>query len=281
MHDSKRHDSIRSLHRQRRIFDPHFYAAISPATKNIVLPYTGTKKMSVVFAPETSVTYHAFVQLFNDMVTKPDTLYLIGSGGGGPNLQTDSSALNFGTVVCGTHVTDSIRLYNSGNATLFISCITTALHSVFQPSPTTLAITAGDSVSIAVEFSPAASSVYNDTLTLASNAITSPDKIPLSGTGSTTDVEELKPLSSLSLDQNYPNPFQQTTTIRFTIPAAEQAELYVLDMLGRHIATIASGFFIAGSHGVSFNGSRLPTGVYTCVFQAGTTRIVRTIVHVQ
>ncbi|MBN2355734.1 family 10 glycosylhydrolase, partial [candidate division KSB1 bacterium] len=67
---------------------------------------------------------------------------------------------------------------------------------------------------------------------------------------------------TLELGQNYPNPFNNLTTIPFTIPAAGQVRIYVYDMLGRRVLTLAGEEFSAGRHKVSFDASKFASGVY-------------------
>lgn len=68
---------------------------------------------------------------------------------------------------------------------------------------------------------------------------------------------------TLSLAQNFPNPFNPSTHISFTIPDQGWARLSVFDALGRHVATLFDGNAEAGrSHSVLFDGSRNPSGTY-------------------
>ncbi len=64
------------------------------------------------------------------------------------------------------------------------------------------------------------------------------------------------------LEGNYPNPFNPSTVIRFSLPAAREVTLKVYDMTGREVATLADRFFSAGSQSVVFDGSSLASGVY-------------------
>lgn len=66
------------------------------------------------------------------------------------------------------------------------------------------------------------------------------------------------------LHQNYPNPFNPTTTITYDLATAGNLTLEVFDVLGRKVATLASGVQLAGKHAYSFNASqyRLASGVY-------------------
>jgi hypothetical protein len=73
---------------------------------------------------------------------------------------------------------------------------------------------------------------------------------------------------SFSLDENFPNPFNPTTTIRFTLAKAANVQLTVYDMLGRRVAVLVNERVSAGAHLVTFDGSRLASGVYFSRLQA-------------
>ncbi|MGE5353670.1 MAG: CHRD domain-containing protein [Acidobacteriota bacterium] len=67
---------------------------------------------------------------------------------------------------------------------------------------------------------------------------------------------------NFNLDQNYPNPFNPTTTIRFTIPQAGAVSLHIFNILGEKVATLIDGQLRAGRYEVSFDGSKVASGVY-------------------
>jgi hypothetical protein len=67
--------------------------------------------------------------------------------------------------------------------------------------------------------------------------------------------------------QAYPNPFNSSTHIYFTLPAAAEVELVVTDILGRQVAKLAHDSYPAGSHRVSWSGEdsgdhEVASGVY-------------------
>lgn len=70
-----------------------------------------------------------------------------------------------------------------------------------------------------------------------------------------------------ALGQNFPNPFNPSTEIRFRLTAPAEAELAVYNIVGQKVKTLAHGVFPAGEHSVIWDGKdeggiSLPSGVY-------------------
>jgi hypothetical protein len=76
-------------------------------------------------------------------------------------------------------------------------------------------------------------------------------------------------LGRVSMDQNSPNPFNPTTTIRFSLPNDAFAKLTVYTVNGQLVKTLVQGDLQAGSHEVMFDGSSLASGVYLYRLEAG------------
>ena len=64
------------------------------------------------------------------------------------------------------------------------------------------------------------------------------------------------------LVQNFPNPFNPSTSIRFSIPEAGIVTLKVYSLLGEEVATIVNEFKNAGNYSAQFDASSLTSGVY-------------------
>lgn len=71
------------------------------------------------------------------------------------------------------------------------------------------------------------------------------------------------------LEQNFPNPFNPSTTIRFSIPRSGMVSLRVFDILGREVATLFSQSCEAGSYSVRWEAKYTSTGVYFYRLAAG------------
>lgn len=75
--------------------------------------------------------------------------------------------------------------------------------------------------------------------------------------------------AEISLSQNFPNPFNPTTTIRYSLPVTTHARLTVFDLLGQKVAVLLDGVTEAGDHKVEFNGAELASGVYFYRLETG------------
>ena len=80
------------------------------------------------------------------------------------------------------------------------------------------------------------------------------------------------------LEQNYPNPCNPSTTIKYSIPTSEFVTLKVYDVLGNEVATLVDEEKPAGSYEVEFsakgiaygrNAYNLSSGIYFYTMQAG------------
>lgn len=90
------------------------------------------------------------------------------------------------------------------------------------------------------------------------------------GLGKESVEEEGATPTEYALDQNFPNPFNPTTQIRFQMPTDGHAVLKIFNSVGQEVATVFEGDIAAGAHTVSWNANNLASGVYFYRLEAGT-----------
>ncbi|GAB1347947.1 hypothetical protein MASR1M107_01580 [Ignavibacteriales bacterium] len=93
--------------------------------------------------------------------------------------------------------------------------------------------------------------------------------IKLIDTALTTVEEEPAIPREFTLSQNFPNPFNPETVIRFALPVSGFVKGVVYDILGREVATLINSEKSAGSHEIKFNAAGLPSGIYIFRLQTG------------
>ena len=89
--------------------------------------------------------------------------------------------------------------------------------------------------------------------------------------------------TQFALGQNFPNPFNPTTTIRYDVPAdrgGESVSLAVYDLAGQRVRQLALPAPGAGTHyvtwdGLDESGHAVASGVYLCRLQAGSLQFTR------
>ncbi|MEK9137574.1 MAG: T9SS type A sorting domain-containing protein, partial [Bacteroidota bacterium] len=100
------------------------------------------------------------------------------------------------------------------------------------------------------------------------------------GTPSGAVFKSVQPTTSVGLNdgrfplrfelaQNYPNPFNPSTTFSFSIPYSSFIIFKVYDMLGKEVRTLVNENKSAGTYGVTFDATGLPSGLYFYRLQAG------------
>jgi hypothetical protein len=86
---------------------------------------------------------------------------------------------------------------------------------------------------------------------------------------SVAEYENNSPIQ-FTLYQNFPNPFNPTTTISFDLPNSGPVSLKIYDTYGREISTLMNAVATAGKHQMIFNGEGLPSGVYFARLKSST-----------
>jgi hypothetical protein len=210
-------------------------------------------------------------------ITLPDTLSFSGhltvySDAGEPiiflsahgiwtELHANPAIINLGSAAVTDTVDTAVTLTSAGNTFVRISAVhlTTNYFTVFQmPSDS---LPAYGSSTVILRFIAQTVGTFTDTLVIE-NSVGNPVRIPLSvGVTAVDDNAALIP-KDFFLDQNYPNPFNPSTRIRFGVPRSANVTIAVFDILGRKVATLASGMMPPGVHSMVWDCSTCPSGMY-------------------
>jgi aminopeptidase N len=179
------------------------------------------------------------------------------------------SSVDFGTVTINTSKTDSVTIVNTAPVPMHISGIT-SLDGSFDVNPTAATIEPFDSLRLYVTFNPGSADFRNSKINVIHDLSNTPDQISVSGEGVLTSVKTTKGLpAEYQLYQNYPDPFNPTTTITYALPKQGHVELKIFNTLGKEIQTLVNSDQPAGVYGVQWNAQSLSSGIYICRLTAG------------
>ena len=76
--------------------------------------------------------------------------------------------------------------------------------------------------------------------------------------------------AAFTLEQNFPNPFNPSSSIRFSLTSDQHVELFITNALGQQVGTLVNERMTAGTHEVKFNADGLSTGTYFYTLKSGT-----------
>ena len=98
------------------------------------------------------------------------------------------------------------------------------------------------------------------------NVLTDPDGWVLKEISGTAGGD--RPGDAFTLFQNFPNPFNTTTEIRYVVPVPARVKITLFDPLGREVMSVVDEDRPPGVYAASMDGSHLASGVYFCRLQA-------------
>lgn len=82
----------------------------------------------------------------------------------------------------------------------------------------------------------------------------------------------------LILDQNFPNPFNPSTTIRFELEENSHVVLKIYDIIGKEISTLINDNLNKGNHEAIFESKILPSGIYFYTLKTNNSTITKSMV---
>ncbi len=174
-------------------------------------------------------------------------------------ISCDITEFDFGKKEVGTTAIESITIGNTGEAILTFSDVKVEGdafgHVLTGDLPS---IAPGAEVDLDFAFKPSKDAEYIGKITIKTNGGTK--EIKLMGTGVTSSVNDIKNVFTFSAT---PNPIETVTTINFNVlGTARNIEMNIIDLNGKHIASIVNGIYTQGSHTIDYNASNLAAGSY-------------------
>ena len=185
----------------------------------------------------------------------------------------DQDTLSFGLVQIGDSLTKSVAIINNSNLEVEINRILNRDSAFYVNTSLPITIPPNGTDTIEVSFKPESVKDYSDDLYIQWNRENERISQVVSLTGSTDLISVgLPPLINpirFSLNQNFPNPFNPSTLIRFQIASPGLTTLKVYDILGRDLKTLVNEYKSMGEYEIMFNAADLPTGVYFYRLRSG------------
>ncbi len=143
-------------------------------------------------------------------------------------------------------------------------------------------INLNDSVKFDIYFSPLSTGLKTDTLKILSTNSSLPIIHTLRGLGQNpVNVKEEEIITEFSLSDNYPNPFNPTTTIEYAVPHYSLVTIKVYNLLGQEVRVLVNEHKEMGRYQVSFDGKNLTSGIYFYSMQAGSFNQVKKFILIK
>ncbi|KAA3604076.1 MAG: T9SS C-terminal target domain-containing protein [Calditrichaeota bacterium] len=203
----------------------------------------------------------------NTLESKPENL-AIATPSGTP--QVSFSDLDFGIALINDSLFADFKIENLGTAPLEISDLNFSNPNIFgvKNANFPLNVLPQDSTKIQLFcFSPTPA-IFNEEAFVLSNSPTSPDTVSIFAEIVLSTSESLNEIPKVfSLEQNFPNPFNPTTTIKFGIPKESFVNLTVFNVLGQKVKTLVSEELQPSFYSLKWDGTNdfkkiVSSGVY-------------------
>ena len=165
-------------------FKLNFNTFTCPQSPGPSVPAQGSCTLTITFTPSGSGTRTASLTFPNNSSDGPATLVLTGNGID-PVLSASPSSLTFDPQPLGTpSASKNVTITNTGSTPLTISSISSGGDFTADASDCSSGVvTPTHSCVVKITFTPGGTGPRSSTLTITSNALSSPDSVPLSGTG--------------------------------------------------------------------------------------------------
>ncbi len=185
-----------------------------------------------------------------------------------PEIGIDRASVELETFAESESIEEIVNIVNNGEAPLLFD-ITPPLTDLISVSPLDGEIAPEEGMELHINSAPNipndSAGVHNFVITITSNDVENASldvtvtlTILWNGVG---DSEQIPP-DQFELSVPYPNPFNSSTTITYSLSVETSVKLMLFDIAGHEVITLIDGFNHSGTHSVTLNASDLPTGLY-------------------
>jgi hypothetical protein len=223
------------------------------------IPPNNSVVETATFTPNSFGVASGKLIVLSNSATSPDTITVMGNSPI-PTLIALKSSLVYTNTATNVTKKDTVKIMNSSINTLTVDSIYTKTN-VFTVDR--ISGTVGiDTLNVVVSFTPTAIASYTDTLYLRNNSATALVKIPMSG-NCTTNIDAMgnEIPTVYSLAQNFPNPFNPSTTLKYGLPARSTVRLIIYNLLGQVVKEMVNTEQQAGYQSVVWNAT-VSSGLY-------------------
>lgn len=146
----------------------------------------------------------------------------------------------------------------------------------YSPRNDTLTATETEQIEITLSTAELDTGEYGVIIEFSHNAAGGVTEVPVELVITTSGVDDSFIIPShYSLNQNWPNPFNPSTEITYSLKKPGNTVLKVYDLFGREITTLINEPQSVGIHRITFDGSRMASGIYFYRLQSGEFTAVR------
>jgi hypothetical protein len=139
---------------------------------------------NVEFNPKTAGAVTGSLALSSNAATAASTISLSGTGvAAGLSLSVSPASISFGNVTIGNNASRNSTVTNSGNSNVSISSVKLTGSNLTLSGGSAVTLAPSQSITVAVQFSPASAGATSGNVSIVSNATGSPAAVPISGTG--------------------------------------------------------------------------------------------------
>lgn len=187
-----------------------------------------------------------------------------------PLMHLSTRSISFQDVEVGTSDSRVLEVWNTGSSPMTIHKVTVSNPRYAAHYHGAPVVPPGSSVPITITFSPTRVGEERGYLILKTDAFYSMDSVELDGLSkSGTKIRALGGVpEDYYVSQNFPNPFNSSTTIRFGLPTSDFVLVTVFDVTGSTIAEVFNEWLPAGRYEIRWQANNLSSGMYFLRFKA-------------